>query len=163
MAGVREFDFSVKGLTELMNALDKVANGISGRQLQGALRYSIKPAEQMARMTIPQGNSNTSHYVERRIKSGKAGYKVSGGFAASQIDLKARTYRDKTGGGVKLGVHTPAFYAVNFVELGTSKQAKQPWLRPAFLQTASEQLSRLKTTLGRIVKAEAKKARKRVL
>jgi len=37
-----------------------------------------------------------------------------------------------------LGVRPEAFYAIQFIELGTSKIPKRPWLEPAFRKSIND-------------------------
>lgn len=48
------------------------------------------------------------------------------------------------------------FYGL-FLEFGTSRQAKRPWLRPAFEATADRALATIGKTLGTKIKQAAKK------
>jgi hypothetical protein len=61
---------------------------------------------------------------------------------------------------VSVGVQKEAFYAVQFLELGTSKIPKRPWLEPAFRGAVSavdaELQKRLKVIIDRAAKRRAR-------
>jgi hypothetical protein len=81
---------------------------------------------------------------------------VTPGFAARSIRIKSVRTRDRGVGIALLGVKPEAYYALQFVELGTSKQPARPWLTTAFDHTRSEQLDSLKASLRRSLKRAAK-------
>lgn len=57
---------------------------------------------------------------------------VAPGFAQRSIVRRTKVDRSGLSASCVLGVLDEAFYAVAFLELGTSKMAARPWLRPAF-------------------------------
>jgi HK97 gp10 family phage protein len=61
---------------------------------------------------------------------------VAPGFAKRSLRVVSRLDKKRGAAYAILGVRAEAFYAIQFVELGTSKMAAQPWLRPAFEQHA---------------------------
>lgn len=83
-----------------------------------------------AKSLIPKGTRAHKTYKGRL---------VAGGFASRNIRRAASLSKDKQKVDVAIGVRAEAFYAVMFVELGTSKMEKQPWLRPAFQSTLDQQ------------------------
>ena len=165
MAGGNEFSFQIKGLRDLMQTLDTFPEKVSGTRLRDATKDAVKPVVAMAKATIPQGRAAEGaageHYVLRNKKKGKEGYKVPMPHAVGQIKTKSKIGRDKLSAYTLVGVGKSAYYATIFVELGTSRQPKQAWLRPAFMATASEQLSRMKTRMQRIISLETRKAARR--
>ena len=56
-----------------------------------------------------------------------------------------------------IGVRAEAFYAVSFVEIGTSKMGRRPWLRPAFYSTRDAQQEALAASLHKSILKAAKK------
>lgn len=60
------------------------------------------------------------------------GRRVAPGFASRNVVRVSRLNKDRTSVRVSLGVRAEAFYAVQFIELGTSRIFKRPWLEPSF-------------------------------
>jgi hypothetical protein len=56
-----------------------------------------------------------------------------------------------------LGVRPEAFYAVQFIELGTSKIPKRPWLEPAFRQSITAVDLRFQSEIKRLIDRAALK------
>jgi hypothetical protein len=54
--------------------------------------------------------------------------------------MKAFLSRDKKAASVIIGVRREAFYAINFVELTTSRRTGTPWLQPSFEATTDQQI-----------------------
>lgn len=96
-----------------------------GPTLKSAVRSGMAEPLKKARQLIPVGVD-----AHQTIK----GRTVAPGFARRSIRVISKI--DRKSGGQRayalLGVRKEAFYAVQFVELGTSKMPAQPWLRPAF-------------------------------
>lgn len=94
-----------------------------GKVLKIGVKAAMREPQQKARALIPTGIEAHFSYLGRILTPG---------FARRSI----RVITKVLGGGLAafalLGVRKEAFYAVQYVELGTSKMAAQPWLRPAF-------------------------------
>ena len=118
------------------------------KALGAAARAGIKPALDRAKATIPVGE------VAHRTYKGRL---VAPGFASRNVFVKVNLSRDKQAAFARLGVAREAFYAVQFVELGTSKLPKQPWLVPAFESTQDAQQAALGKSLGKAITRIAKK------
>jgi HK97 gp10 family phage protein len=71
--------------------------------------------------------------------------------------VKTFVSQDKQAAAALLGVDSEAFYAVQFLELGTSKTKAQPWLVPAFESTASEQVAAVTAELKAGIEKAARK------
>jgi HK97 gp10 family phage protein len=92
----------------------------------------MKIVHKRALATIPVGTVPHTTYKGRR---------VFGGFSKRNLRLLSFIER-RTGNVVAVvGPSREAFYATQFVELGTSKMAARPWLRPAFRASQSAVLS----------------------
>ena len=103
--------------------------------LKKALRQAIKPAVAQARATAP----------------------VDTGLTKKSVRTKVQDKRDKRGASAILGVLRRAYYALYFVERGTSRFPARPWLVPAFEATRNAQLSTLIAALKtEILKAAQK-------
>lgn len=112
--------------------------------LMGALRAAMKIALDEAKVRLPIGS------VEHKTYKGRL---VSPGFAQRSLRIIV-VANAKEGVYAKLGVRWEAFYAVQFIELGTAKMPARPWLVPSFLSTKEAQLARLSAELeARIKKA----------
>ena len=71
--------------------------------------------------------------------------------------LRAKLSRDKQAAQAGVGVKAEAFYGTQFLEFGTSRIAKRPWLTPALTTRRNEVMDRLKERL----KDQIDKARKK--
>lgn len=129
----------IRQLTEQLHALGEVA---TGKALRSAVRAGMKPALERAKQLIPVGVDTHRTYK---------GQLVLPGFAKRNIRVVVTVSRDKQKASALLGVRREAFYAINFVELGTASQPAQPWLRPAFASTRQQQLVALSTALKKAV------------
>jgi HK97 gp10 family phage protein len=115
----------ILGARELGRKLDNLSRKVRGSTLRKAANAAVKPVLEEARNRIPVNK------VEELHKTYK-GRHVAPGFAKRSVAAKVKLSRDGRAVFASMGVRREAFYAVNFVELGTSKQPAQPWLRPAF-------------------------------
>ncbi len=98
----------------------------AGKVMAGGVREAMKDVKQRAAQLIPTG-------VEaHQVYSGRV---VAPGFAKRNILLRVKRRDSEHRVIGRLGVALEAYYAVQYVELGTSKMAAQPWLRPAFLSS----------------------------
>lgn len=138
--------YELTGVRELSAKLDKLSAKASGTILRRAANAAVKPVIAEARARIPVNKINALH------KTYKGRY-VAPGFAQRSVASKVSLSRDKRAVFASIGVKREAFYAVNFVEVGTSRQGKQPWLRPAFQATQSKQL----TAFSEVLKKEIDK------
>lgn len=148
MAGIEAF--KVLGLRDLdaqLADLDRVA---SASVLRQSVRAALQPALKEAKRTLKPGKGPHKTY---------RGNLVQPGFAKKSIRIKVVVSR-KTGlaTGI-LGVRKEAFYATQFIELGTSRQGKQPWLRPAFSNNKERAVEIFRDKFrASIVKAIARKS-----
>lgn len=129
---------SVDGLPKLLKQIRSLARLDQGKALRRGVRAGMRPAQQRARAAIPVGIDAHRTYKGREVPAG---------FARRSIRVIVKVSRNKARAEAILGVRAEAFYAVDFVEVGTSKQPAQPWLRPAFESTKQQQTSELATEL----------------
>lgn len=134
----------VAALTRQLEALGKLEDG---KVLRNAVRAGIKPATERAKALIPVGVD--AHRTYR-------GRLVAPGFAKRSIKTRVNLSRDKQKATASLGVGPEAFYAVQFVEVGTSHMAAQPWLRPAFYSTRGAQQEAMAKSFRKSIKKAAK-------
>lgn len=122
----------LEGAKELEAKLRALGAAVAVPIMRRAVRRAIKPALEKAENTIPVGSETHRTYRGRL---------VAPGFAKRSLRVVTRVSGDKTKISAALGVRKEAFYAVLFQELGTSKMAAHPWLRPALETTQSAQES----------------------
>jgi HK97 gp10 family phage protein len=125
--------------------LGKLDNGSAIKQ---AVRAGMLTTMDEARTRIAVGTRSHKVYT---------GQTVSPGFARKSIKIITVLSADKQQATAILGVSKEAFYAVQFLELGTSKMPAQPWLRPAFYGTQSDQqqaiVAKLQEYINKVVAA----------
>lgn len=139
----------LEGVAQLTKQLREIAKLDDGKALRSAVRAGMRPALKRAQQLIPKGENAHKTYKGRL---------VAPGFASRNLRVITYLSADKQKAGAVLSVRSEAFYAVQFVELGTSKRAAQPWLRPAFESTQQQQQTAIKAALVRILrKAQRKK------
>lgn len=139
----------IEGMAALEKALQGLKEQASGRVLRSATMAAAMPIVRAARANIPKGRKGHKTYKGRY---------VAPGFSSRSIKRKSRLSRDKSRVEVSIGVKREAYYAVAFVELGTRKMRKQPWLRPAMEGSQNESLAVLKEKLRTGIERERRKA-----
>jgi hypothetical protein len=115
----------VKGLRELSRKLSQLDAKSGGKILRSAAMRSTLPAFKAIKAAAPKSDRSFPHKTHK-------GRWVAPGFLSRSVARKSRLSRDKRTATVLLGVKPEAFYGLQFVELGTSKQRRQPWLEPNF-------------------------------
>jgi HK97 gp10 family phage protein len=136
------------GTAALLRQLEELGKLEDGKALRSAVRAGMKPAMDRAKAMIPQGIDPHKTFKGRL---------VAPGFAKRSIRVVTKLSKDKQKASAALGVRAEAFYAVNFVELGTSKMAARPWLRPAFASTLQQQTEAMSASLRKSILKAAKK------
>lgn len=122
---------------------------MAAKALRSALMSATLPVVKEARARAPLGKLPHKTYKGRI---------VSPGFLARSLGRKSRVNRDGTGVSVSIGVRNEAFYGVQFLELGTSKIPRRPWLVPSYEAKHREALDIFKARLKeRIDKVAAMK------
>lgn len=121
----------IKGFKELSKQLSKLGSAAGGRALRNSAKASMRPALRAAKANVPVGSldyNGKNPYPQLTYK----GNEKNRGHAKRSIKLTSYLSRDKRRAGASVGVEAEAFYALQFVELGTAYIAKNPWLTPAF-------------------------------
>lgn len=137
------------GFKELSKKLEALSDLDRGKVIRSAGNAAGMVVVKRARATVPVGGVPHKTYKGRW---------VSPGFLQRSIKKTSRLSRDKHGITVRIGVKSEAFYGVNFLELGTSTQPAQPWLRPALESTRNEQVAIMRAKiLERIKKISSKR------
>ena len=143
---------TLEGVAELTAQLNQLSAKTAARELLGIAKESLQIAEHKARATMPQGEQPHKTYRGRL---------VSGGYALTTLHIETKLNK-RTGSAVAtLGVGREAFYAVQFVELGTARKAARPWLRPALEDSEGAMLARMKAALKERVEAATKRSQGR--
>lgn len=139
---------SLEGFAELSAQLKRLKEDVRAKVLRNSVAAAIRPALNQAKATIPVGTEAHKTYKGRL---------VGPGFASRNLKIVSFASRDDGSATAVLGVRREAFYAVQFVELGTAKMPARPWLVPAYEATKDQQIERLGTALKeRIAKAIAR-------
>lgn len=135
------------GVAELTKQLDALGKLEDGKALRAAAKAGMMPTYKAAQQNIPVGT------VAHRTYKGRL---VAPGFAKRSLRLVTYLSPDKQKATAVVGVTGEAFYAISFVEIGTSKMAAQPWLRPSFYYTREEQESAVAGSLKRTIEKIAR-------
>ncbi len=152
----------IRGYKELSAQLSAMGRSVGGNALRSAAMQGMLPALRAAQENAPVGAppyqvKGTDRSVDPYPVKTYKGRLRTPGFASRNIARKAKLSKDRSTVTVMLGVRPEAFYAVQFIELGTSKIPKRPWLEPAFRKSLPEVDSRFQAQL----KARIDKAAKR--
>lgn len=143
---------TLDGVAQLTRQLIALGKLDDGKALKAAVKASIQPAYKRALATIPVGS------VPHRTAKKYGNQLVNSGFAKQSLRTISTINAQKNVASALLSVRKPAFYAINFVELGTRYQRAQPWLRPAFFSARSDGEDALRASLQKsVLKAAATK------
>lgn len=143
----------LEGVAALEARLRALRADLQGPALRAAVRAAAKPVKERAAATVPKGRGLHKTYKGRL---------VGPGFASRSLTVVTKLGATAQRAFALIGVKREAFYAVSFLERGTSKMAARPWLVPAFEATRGAQLTALKDGLAKaIARAVRKAGRKR--
>lgn len=124
---------TIEGMAELNRKLTELADpAASQRILRTAVGAGMREVMKVARAAAPVGTRAHKTYKGRL---------VAPGFASRS--LRVITKKTNSGAVAILGVRAEAFYALQFIELGTAKIPKAPWLVPAFEATQDRAIAKL--------------------
>lgn len=139
---------NISGVDELTKKLSELTNAKGmGLALRSASASGMRKVMNAAKSGVPVGT------VEHRTYKGRL---VAPGFAARSLRIHSYASPDGQKAGAILGVKSEAFYALQFIELGTSKMAARPWLRPAFQAQQQAALAQFVVMLRKRVEKAAK-------
>lgn len=113
----------VEGVRALERKLKELSDLDRGKVLRAGANAAGQLIVRDARATVPVGSVPHKTYKGRW---------VGAGFLKRSVKKTTRVHRGKTDVTVRIGVKNEAFYGVQFLELGTSKHPRRPWLRTAF-------------------------------
>lgn len=136
---------ALQGVAALEAQLKRLGQATAVPIMRRVIRKAIRPAYVKAAETIPVGTEAHRTYKGRL---------VAPGFAKRSLRVVTRASEDGKRVSAAMGVRKEAFYVVVFDELGTSKMAARPWLRPALQTTQDAQ----ETILAEALRAEIDKA-----
>lgn len=134
----------VAALTKQLNALSSLEEG---RALRRAVKAGIKPALTLAQSLIPVGSE------PHRLSNGLL---VNYGYAKAALRTISTINAAKNIASGILGVRKLAFYALQFIELGTHKMPAQPWIRRALLESRSDCEAAFRDSIAGSVERAAK-------
>ncbi len=139
----------LEGFAELDRALAALADPKdTGKVLRSGAGAGMRLVKKQAQATIPKGNRAHRTYKGRL---------VAPGFASRSLTVSTKLSRDKQKVFARLGVKREAFYAVQFLELGTARIARQPWLIPAYEQTKAQAVAKMREAMRRRIFQIARK------
>ena len=141
------------GVKELSAKLDKLSMKVRGSTLRKAANKAVKPVLAKARANLI---GVVQHKPPLRLHKTYKGRLVAPGFAERNIAAKVNISRDRRAVFASMGVRREAFYAINFVELSTSRRVGTPWLVPAFESTQGNQLTAFATEFRKQIESVAK-------
>jgi HK97 gp10 family phage protein len=156
---------AITGYKELSRQLSAMGAAAGGQALKSAAFASMRPAVEAAQAAAPKAQPPYGPYKTRSQpldpypKKTYKGRRVAPGFTSRSVAVKAYLRRTRDFVKVALGVRREAFYALAFIELGTSKIPKRPWLEPAFRGAVSQVDELLQERLRRLIDRAAKRGR----
>lgn len=154
---------SISGYKELSAQLTALGAAAGGSALRSAASFAMKPAQRAAEAAAPEANPPYGPYETRKTpldpypKKTYKGRAVAPGFTRRSIVVRSWLARSRDLVRVMLGVRKEAFYAVQFLELGTSKIPKRPWLEPAFRGALQHVDAALQQRLRQLIDRAARK------
>ncbi len=126
----------LEGFDELAQVLGTLKDPRhTGKVLRAGVRNAMNQVRKRAIALAPVGE--VEHAVGKKLR-GVQRRIVQPGFGKKSIRVITKIAKGGQMAYALLGVRKDAYYMVRFVELGTSKMAARPWLRPAFLGSNSE-------------------------
>lgn len=139
---------ALEGVAALTKQLEELGNAVKGKALRAAVRAGGNVVKKAAQARAPVGTKMHKTYKGRLVAPG-----------FTQRSVRVVTRLDKTGekASAAIGVRREAFYALQFIELGTSTIPAAPWLRPAHASTQGQQLQALSASMKRSVERAARK------
>ena len=134
---------AVEGLAELSSQLNKLHSKMAAKYLRQAVGQGATPIVKRAKQLVPVGAKEHYTYTGKYIAPGKA-------FAKASIAKRTKLINGRAVAHV--GIRKDAFYAVQFVEVGTRKMGAKPWLVPALKRAQNESIERMKRALEKKIK-----------
>jgi len=147
--------FEVQGLKELEQALLEIGSSASGKALFASLMAAGLPIQKEAKKLAPKATK--PYYRHKKTKKAL----VQPGGLRKSIGRK-RIKDSGLGSSATVGIswRGSGFYG-RFIEFGTSKNAAQPFLRPAFDANKEEALTIFKQKLAENIEKQRQKIAQR--
>ena len=136
----------IRGFRELNRKLNRMAEAPRGKLLRRAVMQGTLPALRAAQSAAPVGTPPYESGDPYPVRTYKGNLRAPG-FLKRNIARKSVLSSDKRAVRVMIGPRPEAFYGTQFIELGTTRSAKQPWLEPAFRSSLPAVNARLKARL----------------
>lgn len=140
----------LKGAAELHKKLELLSDIAAAKIVRSTLRSAMLPAKkkaQAAAATLSQRGK-----PHRTFK----GRLVAPGFASRNLRIIVTRGKGGENPRALLGVRAEAYYAVAFLELGTSTISKTPWLVPSFEAAQPEIMEKMISDLKRKIERASK-------
>lgn len=132
-------EVSLEGTKFLDDQLKALADPkINSAVLRAGVVAGMRKVLARAKGTVPVGTRAHKTYKGRI---------VAPGFASRSLRVKGTVSRDRQKATALLGVAPEAFYAVQFIELGTARIPRRPWLVPAFEASQEEAQAALRDAM----------------
>ncbi|VVB52219.1 Bacteriophage HK97-gp10, putative tail-component [uncultured archaeon] len=158
------FTFEIKGLDQIQKALEEIPRNVAKKGLRAALRAGAVPMREGIVEAAPKDTGFLKeHFGIRLSVKGKdiAGSAFVGPEGHVDYPDKEGGYREKvnskTGKKSKIGRISVAS-VTRFLEFGTSKMAKKPFMTQAFEKVKNVSLNAIIEKLRSFVESEAKAA-----
>ena len=139
----------IEGLKDLQKKLSALGPALGGKALRNATSAAMLPVLRTARASAPVGST-----PEHKTHKGRT---VFSGFLRRSVARRSYLAKDKMSATAVVGVKAEAYYGAQFVELGTSRQPRQPWLTPAMYKNKEQ----IVLTLRKKLKLQIDKARRK--
>lgn len=143
----------IEGTRELIRKLREYPDK-TGSVLRSATRDGMKPVQESAARRVPRGTKG--HWYTSK---GIAVQYLPPGYAKAHILRATFLSRDKQSATTIVGPHKYAWYASKFVEFGipSRQYSAQPWLVPAFEANQQAAIDQVGKTIGKRIRAIARK------
>jgi HK97 gp10 family phage protein len=145
----------LEGMSDLQEQLENLSQGLAAKTLAKATRKAFAPVLTTAKAYVPVDTGLLRDSIVQRVVKPKdpnatwaaTGLKVTAAKGGRKSDLKG--FR---GSALKAAKRLSASWRWHFIELGTSKMAAKPFLRPALQTHADAVIDALKRDLARRIK-----------
>lgn len=154
---------TVQGLREFGRKLDKLGTALRGKSLRSAAFTGMLPALKEAKAAVPIATPPYGPYKNRwgakldpYPRKTYKGRLVLPGFTSRNVIRRSFLSKDKRSVTVRVGVKREAFYALSFIEWGTSRYPARPWLEPSFRRSKDSVLSRFSSRAKKLIENAAR-------
>lgn len=145
---------SLEGMNDLIKQLAALGDPkINQRILLAAVRAGMQPVLKEARSRVPVRKTEG-------LKKTYKGNRVGPGFAARSLRVVARINKRTGAAQALLGPRKEAFYATQFIELGTARIPRRPWLVPSFEAQSDEAVAQVASAMRKRIERIAKTAQR---